>query len=284
MSLKWMGLAVPLVSWQLFAHAQGIPGAASAIVAAPNGLAHIALRVSDLDAEVNFFGKLGFQKAFVDSGNNGRPLEIIVKVNDEEFIQLYPADPKQPLGFMHASYEAQDAKALNARAVSAGLKPTPVQQDGVGDLWFTVADPDGRPTEFTQYLASSRQASDSGQHLGSDRISDELLGIELPVKDIGAAQRFYAAVGFVVSTEGASVRLSLPGNPDFRIVLRQATANAQAQFLLPIDDARKTEDELQSAGVQVQRSNKLVFVRDGDGNSFVLLETGDHSPRHAGRK
>jgi lactoylglutathione lyase len=280
-----MGFVVALtLGTPLFAQTQAAPGATASAVAAPNGLAHVALRVSDLDTEVNFLGKLGFQKAFADPGNNGRTMEIIVKVNDEEFIQLYPADPKQPLGFMHASYEAQDVKALNARCASAGLKPTPVQQDGAGDLWFTVTDPDGRPTEFTQYLPNSRQAADSGQHLGRERISDELLGLELPVKDIQASQKFYAALGFEIAAEGNSVRLSLPGNPDFRIVLRQATASSKPQFLFPIDDARKTADELQKAGVEVQRSNKLVFVRDADGNSFVLLETGDHSPRHAGGK
>jgi lactoylglutathione lyase len=287
MKMLWLGPAAALLlSTPLFARAQASPGGASSAAAAPNGVAHIAMRVSDLDAEVNFFGKLGFQKAFADVGNNGHTMEIIVKLNDEQFIQLYPkSDPKQVVGFMHVSYETQDAKALYARYAGAALKPTPVQQDGAGDLWFSLGDPEGHLTEFTQYLANSRQASDVGQHLGPDRVSDELLGFELPVTDIAASQKFYATLGFDVSAEGNSVRLSLPGNPDFRIVLRQAHEGSQPQFLFPIDDARKTADELQKAGVQVQRSNKLVFVRDGDGNSFVLMETGDHSPRHAqGRK
>lgn len=273
--IGWTAAAL-LVGGPLFAQAQYSPAVA------PNGLAHIALRVSNLDAEVNFFSKLGFQKAYTDVGSNGRTQQIIIKVNDEEFIQLYPqSDPKQPLGFMHVCYEAQDVKELNARYAAAGLKPGPVQQDGAGDLWFNLLDPEGRTTEFMQYLVNSRQAADAGKHLGQDRISDELLGFELPVKDIEAAQKFYVALGFEAKPDSTTVRLGLPGNPELHIVLQPARANSLPQFLFPIDDASMTADELQKAGLQVQRSNKLVFVRDGDGNSFVLLETGDHSPRHA---
>lgn len=282
MRIKWMGWAA-LALTPMFVRAQGAPAAA-----APNGVAHIALRVSDLDAETNFFGKLGFEKAFADAGKNGLPMEVVVKVNDDTFIQLYPGDGKQPLGFMHVAYETQDVKGLNARYAQAALKPGPVQQDGAGDLWFNLLDPDGRPTEFSQYLANSRQASDTGQHLGQDRVSDELMGFELPVKDIDSAQKFYRALGFDAQAEGSTVRLSLPGNPDLRIVLHPARAGSQAQFLFPVDDARKIADELRKAGVQAQlsTSNKIVFVRDNDGNAFVLLETGDHSPRHmtSGRK
>ena len=278
MTNRWTSwTAALLLGAPLFFEAQGLPPA-------PNGIAHVALRVSDLDAEVNFFGKLGFEKSFTDVGNNGRTMEVIIKVNDETYIQLYPiTDSKQPVGFLHVSYEAPDLKALNARYVQAGVKPGPVQQDGVGDLWFNLVDPDGRPTEFTQYLSNSRQASDVGQHLGANRISDELMGFELPVKDMAASQKFYESLGFGADAGDTTTRLSLPGNPDMRIVLHPSRPGSQAQFLFPVDDARQISDELMKAGVRVERSPsyKLVFVYDIDGNAFVLLETGEHSPRHA---
>jgi catechol 2,3-dioxygenase-like lactoylglutathione lyase family enzyme len=278
MKFMWMScMAVLVAGSPIFMQAQDTPAAV-----APNGIAHVALRVSDLDAEVNFFGKLGFEKAFADTGNNGQNLQILIKINDQTFIQLYPQNTaNHSLGFMHVSYEAQDVKALNAKYASEGLKPGSVQQDGAGDLWFNLMDPEGRPTEFTQYLANSRQASDVGQHLGADRVSDELIGFELPVRDVEASQKFYTQLGFEAQAEGTTVRLGLPGNPEVHIVLQPARPNSQPQFLFPIDDARKTADELQKAGLQVQRSNKLVFVHDGDGNAFVLLESGDHSPRHS---
>jgi hypothetical protein len=81
-------------------------------------------------------------------------------------------------------------------------------------------------------------------------------------------------------SEGANVRLSLPANPDLRIELHPVRTNDQVQILFPVDDAKRAADELHSAGLKVQRDKKLVFLRDPDGNAIVLMEAGEHSPRH----
>ncbi|HLI04323.1 MAG TPA: VOC family protein [Terracidiphilus sp.] len=243
------------------------------------GLAHIALRVSDLDREVDFFGKLGFEEAF-SNVDQGRILQVFIKVNDVQFIEVYPqTDSAQPLGFMHACFESGDLKALYARYSAAGLRPTPVRMAGAGNLLSTMKDPQGRVVEFTQYMPDSRHMRDKGEHLGERRISDELLGFELPVDDVAREQKFYEALGFDAEPEGANVRLSIPANPDLRIELHPAKVNGQPQFLFPVDDARRAAGELHGAGLKVVREKKLVFVRDPDGNAFVLLETGGHSPR-----
>lgn len=244
------------------------------------GLAHVALRVSDLDREVNFFGKLGFEEAFANV-DQGRTLQVFIKVNDRQFIEVYPqTESTQPLGFMHACFESGDLKALYARYVANGLRPTPLRLAGAGNLLITMKDPQGRVVEFTQYMPDSRHMRDKGEHLGERRVSDELLGFELPVNDVAAARKFYEALGFDGEPEGSSIRLSIPANPDLRIELHSARVNDQPQFLFPIDDAHRTADELHSAGLKIMREKKLVFVRDPDGNAFVLLETGEHSPRH----
>ncbi len=263
-----------------------LPGQSGAVAqpAAPEqspdltGLAHIALRVSDLDKEVNFFGKMGFEEAF-SNVENGHTLQVFIKINDVQFIEIYPqSDPPQPLGFMHACYESSDLNALHARYVAAGLHPTPVRKAGAGNLLFTLLDPDSRVTEFTQYMPDSRHMRDRGQHLGDRRVSDTLLGFELPVTDLQAAVNFYGKLGFDVEQDGASYRLSIPANPDLRIELHSARVNDQPQFLFPVEDAHRAADELHSAGLKVVREKKLVFVRDPDGNAFVLLETGTSTP------
>lgn len=244
------------------------------------GLAHIALRVSDVDREVNFFGKMGFEEAF-SNVENGHILQVFIKVNDMQFIEVYSqVDPPQPLGFMHACYEASDLKALHAHYVAAGLHPTPVRKAGAGNLLFTLEDPDGRVTEFTQYMPDSRHMRDRGQHLGDRRVSDTLLGFELPVTDLKAAAAFYGKLGFDVEKDGANYRLSIPANPNLRIELHSARVNDQPQFLFPVEDARRAADQLHSAGLKVVRDKRLVFVRDPDGNAFVLLETGTSKPHH----
>ena len=65
------------------------------------GIAHIAFRVSDLDREIAFLGKLGYEEAFTLT-YRGKTPEVFIKINDHEFIELYPrTDPSQPLGWMH---------------------------------------------------------------------------------------------------------------------------------------------------------------------------------------
>jgi catechol 2,3-dioxygenase-like lactoylglutathione lyase family enzyme len=239
------------------------------------GIAHIAFRVSDLDKEVNFLGKLGFEESFAI--NNGpKTMEVFVKINDRQFFEIYPqSDPPQSLGWMHVCYESDALDGLNAQLVSKGLNPTKVNKAGAGNLIFSLKDPEGRTTEFTQYMPGSRHTLDKGQHLGANRVADTLLGFELPVANLAAAKQFYTKLGFDAEDGQGSVHLGADSAPGLRIVLHAATRGSEPQTLLPVPDARKAFDQLHRAGVKVNRQNKLVFIRDPDGNSFVLLETGN---------
>lgn len=238
------------------------------------GIAHIALRVSDVDKEVVFLGKLGFEKAFTsDLGNNA--LEVFVKVNDRQFIEVYSrTDPKQPLGWMHVCFEAGDLNALAKFYASAGLSPTQVRKASAGNLLLTLKDPNGSVTEFTQYMPDSRHAQDRGQHLGADRISDAMMGFVLPVREPAVMKNFYTSLGFEAEDAGGSVHLTTPGAPDLRVEISQAGRASQPQILFPVPDARKAAEQLKRAGVNAALQGKIVFVHDDDGNSFVLLETG----------
>ena len=92
------------------------------------GLADIALRISDLDQEVNFFGRMGFEEAFSNI-QDGHTLQVYIKVNDMQFIELYPqGDLPQPLGFMYASYESSDLRALRAKYLAEGLHAMPMRR------------------------------------------------------------------------------------------------------------------------------------------------------------
>ncbi len=275
---RWVGTAALAV---LCAASAGQVARAQEIT----GIAHIALRASDLDGEVNFLGKLGFEESFTNV-EQGRILQVFVKINDLQFIEVYPqTDPSQPLGLMHVCYEADDLKGLNKLYGQHGLKPTPVATATAGNLLFSLHDPDGNTIEFTQYMPESRQMLDRGSHLGVQRVSDELLGLEEPVKDMAADKSFYATLGFNEVPEGANLRLSISSNADLRIALHPGGSGDTAELLFPIADARSTTDELRRAKVKVIRDNKLVFVRDPDGNNFVFLQTstaasGQHGIRN----
>jgi len=238
------------------------------------GIANIALRASDVDKEVAFLGKLGFEKAFTSTlGPNA--LEVFVKINDRQFIEVYSrTDPKQPLGWMHVCYEAGDLNALQKFYASAGLSPSPVRKASAGNLLMTVKDPTGNVTQFTQYLPDSRHSQDRGQHLGPDRISGTLMGFVLPVRELAVMKNFYTSLGFEAEDAGSAVHLTTPGAPDLRVEISQAARNSQPQILMPVPDARKAAEQLKRMGADAALQGKIVFVRDDDGNSFVLLETG----------
>ncbi|HZP05781.1 MAG TPA: VOC family protein [Terracidiphilus sp.] len=238
------------------------------------GIAHVAYRVKNLEQEAAFFQKLGYEEAFASTAN-GKTNEVFIKINDHQFVEVYPqTEASQQLGWMHVCYEVGDLEAYVPVLTSRGEKATPVKKAGAGNLLSVVIDPDGRVTEFTQYMPGSRHTADQGQHLGANRVSTELLGFELPVTDVKAARHFYTDLGFDVYDTGNGLRLSLAGNNDIRIELPQYRAGLKVQALFPVADAKKAASQLQAAGVNASLQKKLVFVQDPDGNSFVLLETG----------
>ena len=268
MMMRWMGMLALGCSLPIASFAQPPRPDAGVI-----GIAHIAFRVSNLDREVAFLGKLGYEKSFAITNNSGQVMEVFVKINDRQFIELYPqTNPPQPLGWMHVCYEVGDLNSLYRFYDSVGLKLLAVRKSGTGNLISAINDPEGRVTEFSQYMAGSKYALDEGQHLGSDRASTELMGIDLPVKDGAADKEFYTDLGFEANEENGNIRLTAPAAPDLHIELRAARPKAQPQFLFPIADARRAEAQMRDAGLNAVREDKIVFVHDPDDNIFVFLE------------
>ena len=174
---------------------------------------------------------------------------------------------------MHVCYEAAALSALNGLYVMHGLKPTALRKAGAGNLLFSLYDPAGRELEFTQYMPGSRHILDRGKHLGAGRVADQILGLDAPVKDLEVAKKFYSDLGFDEEKEGKNVRLKIPSDPDLAIILHPALAKDGPVFLLAIQDAGRTEDLLKAAGLRPERRDRVVYVRDPDGNLFELTES-----------
>ena len=268
MKMRWIAaMATAVFAFSLHAYAQE---------AAPNGeidgIAHIAYRVSNLNNELAFLKKLGYEESFAMT-HAGKTTEVFVKVNDRQFLEVYPqTSPSQPLGWMHVCYESADLNALHDQLVKRGLSPSHVEKAGAGNLIFALRDPDGRTTEFTQYMPGSLHTLDRGKHLGANRVSDTLLGFDLPVANVQAAGKFYRQLGFDVAQTDSGLRMTAPGNPNLRIEVRAARPGAEAETLFLIPDARKATEDLHYEGVNARRMKKIVFVHDPDGNILVFLE------------
>ena len=268
MKMRWIAaVAAAAFTCSLHSYAQDAP---------PNGeidgIAHIAYRVSNLNNELAFLKKLGYEESFAMT-HAGKTTEVFVKVNDRQFLEIYPrTSPNQPLGWMHVCYESADLNALHNELVASGLHPSRVEKAGAGNLIFALRDPDGRTTEFTQYMPGSLHTLDRGKHLGATRVSDTLLGFDLPVANVSAAGSFYDKLGFDVAETDDGLRMTAPGNPNMRIEVRAAHAGAKAETLFLISDARKATEDLHYEGVNARRMKKIVFVPDPDGNLLVFLQ------------
>jgi catechol 2,3-dioxygenase-like lactoylglutathione lyase family enzyme len=237
------------------------------------GIAHIAYRVSDLDKEVAFLQKLGFVESFSNTSAAGKTTEVFIKVNDRQFIEVYPQNnPSEPLGWMHVCYESGDINGLAAALTAHGLKPTEVRKAGAGNLLTTMKDPEDRVTEFTQYMPGSRHTLDKGQHLGEHRISEEMLGFLHPVPDLGAARKFYVSgMGFEARDSRGGLRMSLVSIPDLRIQIRKAEAGASPETLFRVTDTAAATQKLQALGLTVKQDRNRVLVNDPDGNVFAFV-------------
>lgn len=270
-------------SWRLIVKLRwiGIPALAIICACSPGsfaqtgqitGIAHIAYRVSDLDKEVAFLQKLGYEESFGFTNAAGKTTEVFVKVNDRQFIEVYPqTDPAQPLGWMHVCYESGDIDALYTALAAHGLKPAEVRKAAAGNLISSLNDPEGRVTEFTQYMPGSRHTLDKGLHLGAHRISESMLGFELPVPGLEAARKFYVSgLGFEAGKASEGLQMTLPGVPDLRIQIRTAAAGANPETLFRVADTTKAAEQFRVLGVAVKREHNRLLVNDPDGNVLAF--------------
>jgi catechol 2,3-dioxygenase-like lactoylglutathione lyase family enzyme len=240
-------------------------GRADAQPAKIDGIAHVAFRVADLDSARDFYRRLGFEEAFVFTKDD-KPAQVFVKINDRQFIELYPPSEEAKLaGWMHVCYETDMAEALNALYGERGLNPTPVKKGGAGNFVFSLYDPMGSTVEITQYLPGSRHSEDRGKHLGADRISDALQEVKITAPDLSAAEQFYGA-GLGLEKQEGAWRVS----GDQRLELEPA--NTPPQLVFRVANARKAAARLKALGVAVTRHKRLVQVSDPDGNILVFQQ------------
>lgn len=236
------------------------------------GIAHIAYRASDLDKEVSFFKKLGFEQAFANTTPDGKVTQSFIKVNDQQFIEIYPqSKPGDELGWMHVCYESGDLNALYKTLDAHGLKPSEVRKAGAGNLLSVIRDPEGRVTEFTQYMPGSRHTLDAGKHLGEHRVSDLMSGFELPVPDLETARKFYVSgMGFVAHEAGTGLLITTPEAPKIGVEIEAAGANSKPATIFRVKKLVAAQKQLEAAGLRVAKEHNRINVADPDGNIFVF--------------
>jgi catechol 2,3-dioxygenase-like lactoylglutathione lyase family enzyme len=241
-----------------------------------NGIAHVAIRVHDLAASVAFYEKLGFEQAF-DLRKNDVPYESFIKINDNQFIELYPVTEHDPIpGFLHLCFEGQDLQAINDDYSTHGLTPKAVRKAGAGNLLFTMAGPI-QPTgpqniEYTQYMPDSLHSNDQGKHLGPDRVASKLIAVALAMKDPAAARDFYINQLHFKPIANDQMYLHMPGESGQEVQIVSATFGTQARLALSSDNLGKSARHLHKEGVAAVKKGAALTITDPDGN-ILILET-----------
>jgi len=107
------------------------------------GIAHVAVRVSDVAKSREFYQKLGFEQSFEFNDPRKTPVSYM-KVMITSFIELYQRkDDSQPLGLMHVCYEASDVEALQKEYVEREVKAPEPKKARAGNALYRSRS--GRP-------------------------------------------------------------------------------------------------------------------------------------------
>lgn len=242
-----------------------------------NGIAHVAIRVHDLAASVAFYEKLGFEQAF-DLKKDGVSYESFIKINDHQFIELYPATEKSAdIGFLHLCFEGADLNAIYDDYSTHGLTPTPVRKAGAGNLLFTMAGPlqpsGPQNIEYTQYMPGSLHSNDQGKHLGADRVAVKLIAVALAMKDPTAARDFYINQLHFKPIANDQMDMHLPGESGEEVeIVPVAAIGTKARLTLQSENLAKAARYLHKEGVSAVKNGATLTITDPDSN-ILILET-----------
>jgi catechol 2,3-dioxygenase-like lactoylglutathione lyase family enzyme len=239
-----------------------------------DGIAHVALRVADLEKSREFYASLGFEKAF-EFSDSGKVTELFMKINDRQFIELYPrTQDAQPTGLMHVCYEVHDIESLRNAYIKQGLNPPEARKFRAGNSLFVLRNPDAQIVEYTQYLPGSLHAEDKGKHLGDHRLSSRLQAAVAPVKDVDLEHAFYVdKLGFKPTATDRN-RLRLPGDSGDELGLDPQPAPAQLVF--SVEQETSTAESLTRRGLAPKTEGGNVSVTDPDGTLIVFRAVHKH--------
>jgi len=266
--MPWMRLRFQFAAGVLASIA--VVGPARAQSAGSSGIAHVALRVSDLEKSRAFYQKLGFEQAF-EFSEGGKVTQSFIKINDRQFIELYPRNEEsQAIGLMHVCYESTDIAPLRELLVERSVDPTEVRKARAGNLLFVLRDPENQVVEYTQYLPGSLHSEDRGKHLGPNRFVEHLGSVLIPVKSGKAEQDFYAEkLGFSKGNPAEDPRrMKVPGSTDSVELAESGESVTRLHFL--VKNWKDARQGLREAGMASSEDHGAMVVTDPDGNQVVL--------------
>jgi lactoylglutathione lyase len=129
-----------------------------------NGLGHIALKVRDLQASIDFYEKLGFPEFLRLLEEDGEPWIVYMRFDDNLYLELFPggdgpADTRGT-GVNHLSLTVDDIEETERHLARVGIPLEAPRSDKRGldrnrGMW--IVDPDGNRIEIMEMAPNCLQ-------------------------------------------------------------------------------------------------------------------------------
>ena len=160
------------------------------------GVAHVAYYVKDVDKARTFYKDfLGYDEPFLLKNTDGSLSLTFIKINDRQYIELFPEQEANSDRLNHISIETDDAEAMRRYLAAKGVKvPDKVGKGRIGNANFNVKDPDGHTVEIVQYMPDGWSKRDAGKFMPSSRISDRMMHTGIIVNELAPAMQFYTGI------------------------------------------------------------------------------------------
>jgi lactoylglutathione lyase len=160
------------------------------------GVAHIAIFASDFEKSRAFYRDfLGFEEPYSLSNPDGTPSLTFFKINERQYIELFPQSKAGTDRLNHISIETDNAEGMRRYLASRGVAvPASVGKGRIGNSNFSVKDPEGHTVEIVQYEPDSWTVRERGRHLGAQRISSHMMHVGIIVTQFDAEMKFYQEV------------------------------------------------------------------------------------------
>jgi catechol 2,3-dioxygenase-like lactoylglutathione lyase family enzyme len=189
------------------------------------GVSHMALFVSDLKKARAFYEDfLGYQVPYVLKREDGTDRIVFIKINENQYIELFAENPKQDGHLNHIAFFTDSAQGMYDYLASRGIKvPDKVSKGRIGNLNFSIVDPDGHQVEIVHYEPDSWTRRENGNFMPDTRISTRMAHVGVTVGALEPALKFYRDVlGFQEFWRGSSsgtelswVNMRVPNGDDY---------------------------------------------------------------------
>jgi catechol 2,3-dioxygenase-like lactoylglutathione lyase family enzyme len=160
------------------------------------GVAHIALSVHDIGKSRTFYKDfLGYGEPFKLDNPDGSLSLTFIKVNDRQYIELFPEKASNTDRLLHISIEVEDAEAMRVYLRAKGVKvPDKVPKGRIRNSNFMITDPDGHLVEVVQYEPDGLSMQAKGKFMDGPRISTRIAHLGIIVGRLEPAMKFYGEI------------------------------------------------------------------------------------------